>query len=121
MPQSAETRARQHLLFQGFTLYTMEAADALRQVGSKTLDNPEHAWAVELPDNFVQCHVAGQKVIVPLEPAIVRDVRMRLEAAIITGSAPAAEKLEAFPDELIRREAKRRGLLKKPEDKPEGF
>src|SRR5688572_21893596 len=112
MAQPKETRARQHLLLQGFTLYTMEAADALRAVGSKTLEDPSHAWAVELPDNYVQCHVSGEKIILPLDPAVILDARLRIEAAVMLGKTPPAEKLEAFPDELIQREAKRRGLIK---------
>jgi hypothetical protein len=71
---------------------------------------------VELPDNFVQCHVAGEKLILPLDPAVVRDARVRIEAAVTLGKAPPAEKLEAFPDELIQREARRRGLLKSQAD-----
>jgi hypothetical protein len=33
---------------------------------------------------------------------------MRIEAAVALGKAPPAERLEAFPDELIELEAKRR-------------
>lgn len=60
----------------------------------------------------VLCHTAGGRLLVPLAVPDVRDARMRIEAAVALGKAPAAERLEAFPDELIEREAKRRAKRK---------
>lgn len=60
----------------------------------------------------VLCHTAGTRLLVPLTVDDVRDARMRIEAAVALGKAPPAERLEAFPDELIEREAKRRAALK---------
>ena len=46
MSQSPETRALQHLLLQGFTLYPLPAAVATRLVARSLLDDPAHSWAV---------------------------------------------------------------------------
>jgi hypothetical protein len=56
----------------------------------------------------VVCHTQGGWLLVPLTVTDVRSARMRIEAAIALGKAPPAERLEAFPDEMIQREAKRR-------------
>jgi len=112
MAQSKETRALQHLLLQGFTLYTSEAADALRARGPSSLDDPAHAYAVVLGSGMVQCCWGGAQLLVPLATDDVRDARLKLETAVTLRLAPPVEKLEAFPDELIQREAKRRGLLR---------
>lgn len=136
-------RALQHLLVQGFTLYTTAAAVGVRLLDSGILDNPEHAWAIQfdrrslehtsrLPESdplratfadaavrsaapdaqHVVCHTQGALLMVPLKVADVRTARMRIEAAIALGKAPPAERLEAFPDELIEREAARRVALR---------
>lgn len=141
--QSHETRAIQHLLIQGFTLYTCTAAVCTRLVSRAVLDDPAHSWVVICGPNSLQwtamlqeddplrshlaeaavrsadpktphvvCHTAGSTLLVPLTVADVHDARLRIEAAVILGKSPPAEKLEAFPDELIEREAKKRGLLK---------
>lgn len=133
-----QTRALQHLLVQGFTLYTAAAAVATRLMDRAILDDPDHAWAVtfervslihtaKLDESdplaapfadaavrganktpHVICHTQGGTLLVPLLVGDVRSARMRIEAAIALGKAPTAERLEAFPDELIEREAKRR-------------
>lgn len=54
------------------------------------------------------CHTAGERLLVPLVVSDVRDARLRIEAAVALGKSPPAERLEAFPDELIEREAARR-------------
>jgi hypothetical protein len=137
--QSPETRATQHLLVQGFTLYPCAAAVCSRLTARGLLDDPSHAWAVlcdsrsldwtaMLADDdplkplfvdaavrsatpttpHVVCHTQGGWLLLPLVTVDVRDARMRIEAAVALGKAPPAERLEAFPDELIEREAKRR-------------
>jgi hypothetical protein len=60
----------------------------------------------------VLCCVHGGVLVVPLIVEDVRDARMRIEAAVTLQLAPPAERLEAFPDELIEREASRRAKLK---------
>jgi hypothetical protein len=137
--QSTGTRATQHLLVQGFTLYTCAAAVATRLVAPELLDEPEHPWAVlfdsssldwtamlpegdplraELAESAVRsadpktphvlCHVSGARLMVPLMPADVRDARMRIESAVTLSLSPPPERLEAYPDELIEAEARRR-------------
>lgn len=139
MQINAHGRALQHLLVQGFTLYTAPAAVCTRLVDRALLDDPAHAWAVyftpgairwtgalpvddPLRDVFgeaavlsgapatphVVCHTQGGRLLLPLEVNDVRDARLRVEAGVALGKAPPAERLEAFPDELIEREAKRR-------------
>lgn len=141
--QSPEIRATQHLLVQGFTIYSCAAAVCTRLTAPRLLDDPSHAWAVlcdsrslewtsMLPEGdplkadlgeaavrsadpmtpHVLCHTQGGRVLVPLMATDVRDARMRIEAAVALGKAPAAERLEAFPDELIEREAARRSKLR---------
>jgi hypothetical protein len=141
--QSPETRATQHLIIQGFELYSCAAAVATRFVARHLLDAPAHPWAVVcgidalqwvamLPEDdplkaelgeaavrssnpktpHVLCHTQGERLLVPLVVTDVRDARMRIEAAVMLGKAPPAERLEAFPDELIEREAKRRAKNK---------
>jgi hypothetical protein len=44
--QSPETRAMQHLLVQGFTVYPFAAAVCTRLVARQLLDDPSHTWAV---------------------------------------------------------------------------
>lgn len=131
--------AQQHLLVQGFTLYTAPAAVCTRLVQRELLDDPSHAWAVyftvdalmwtphlaaddPLRDIFAEaairsrlpatphavCHTLGGRLIVPLDVGHARDARMRIEAAIALGKAPPAERLDAFSDEHIEREAQRR-------------
>ena len=133
------TRAKQHLLVQGFTLYTAESAVCTRLVSRELLDDPSSTWAVLfdarsldwtaqlaeddlLAEDFgaaavrssgsggvhVLCCTAGARLLVPLTVADVRSARMRIEAAVAANMAPPAERLEAFPDELIEREARRR-------------
>jgi hypothetical protein len=140
--QSTETRATQHLLVQGFTLYTCAAAVATRLVAPRLLDGPEHTWAVlfdasslgwcaQLPKDdrliehfaeaavrssnpktpHVLCHTLGDFLVLPLDVTDVRHARMLIESAVALGKAPPAERLEAFPDELIEREAKRRAKV----------
>lgn len=46
MNVNAQGRALQHLLVQGFTLYTVPAAVCTRLVDRALLDDPAHAWAV---------------------------------------------------------------------------
>jgi hypothetical protein len=141
--QSTETRATQHLLVQGFTLYTCAAAVATRLVAPRLLDGPEHTWAVlfdsssiewtamlpeddplraELAESAVRsadpktphalCHASGARLMVPLLPADVRDVRMRIESAVALSLSPPPERLEAYPDQLIEAEARRRAKKK---------
>jgi hypothetical protein len=140
--QSQETRATQRLLVQGFTLYSCAAAVSTRLVARSLLDDPNHAWAVlcdsrslgwtaTLPDDdplkaplgeaavhsadpltpHVLCHTQGGLLLVPLGPDTL-NARMRIEGAVALGKAPPVERLEAFPDELIEREAKRRAKNK---------
>lgn len=110
MPQHPQTRALQHLLIQGFTLYTDEAATAMRAQGGSSLDNPNHAHAIVMRGGVVQCFWGGMQLMVPLEVNEVRDARLKLETAVTLQLAPPTEKLEAFPDEMLRRELKRRKL-----------
>lgn len=145
MENKTPVRAMQHLLVQGFTLYTAEAAVCMLLRGSPTLANPDHAWAClfdksswEFTDSMLgsvndavyqvfaaaaetckQQNVEGALVctqgvsmFVELLPAEMLGIRMKIETAIILGKQPPLEKLEAFGDEAIQREAKRRGLLK---------
>ncbi len=60
----------------------------------------------------VLCHTRGGRLLAPLAVTDVRDARMRIEAAVALGKSPPAERLEAFPDELIEREAARRSKLR---------
>lgn len=144
--QPPETRARQHLLLQGFTVYPCHAAVCVALIARSVLDNPSHPWAIELDadaqrwtsmllddDNsplaqnmrqgallagagspHVLTHTLGGLLLTPLVVADVREARMRIEAAVTLGKAPPAERLKAFPDELIEREAKRRQKQRKP-------
>jgi hypothetical protein len=131
--------AQQHLLVQGFTLYTVPAAVCSRLVARALLDDPGHTWAVYCTGDalswtahlaeddplraifaeaavrstrpappHVICHTQGSTLLVPLTTADVRGVRMRIEAAIALGKAPPAERLEAFSDEYVEREAEKR-------------
>jgi hypothetical protein len=152
MENTTNTRALQHLLVQGFTLYTAEAATSMLLGGSTTLADPAHAWAVEfdasswkhtdtllgnVPEAVYQVfaaaaetckqqqtsgvltHTQGASLFSRLLPADVAGVRMKIETAVILGKQPPTEKLEAFGDEAIQREAKRRGLLPKTPDRAE--
>lgn len=148
--QDPSTRARQHLLLQGFTSYTAEAAVSLVLQGQSSLDDVNHAWSVELnPQSWrhterlataetlsplaqllmgagetcrqdaatgVLCCVVGATLLEKLEPAAVQGVRMRIEAAIALGKQPPVEKLEAFSDEAIEKEAKRRKKAEKAKE-----
>lgn len=131
--------AMQHLLVQGFTLYTAPAAVCTRLAARTLLDNPAHAWAVYFAGDalhwtghlaeddplrqifadaavratrpgppHVVCHTRGSTLLVPLDVAHARDARMRIEGAIALGAAPPPERLEAFSDEMIEREAQKR-------------
>lgn len=115
MPQKLKTRALQHLIIQGFKLYTNEAADALRSIGPSALDDPDHAWAVLLGEGMVQCSWGGVQMLIPLTPDDVRDALLKLETAVTLSIAPAVERLQAFPDELLQREMKRRRLPREEE------
>lgn len=64
----------------------------------------------------VLCHAAGGAMLVPLTVPDVRDIRVRIESAVTMRLAPPPERLEAYPDELIEREAKRRAKKKKREE-----
>jgi hypothetical protein len=118
MPQEPETRARQHLLLQGFTLYTCEAAVALLLLGSLTLIDPAHAWAVEFDagsqahtsklsedsdvasqlrrgalmasggQRHVLTHTRGGLLLVPLQVGDVRTSRTRIEDAVALSRVP---------------------------------
>lgn len=146
--QDDQTRARQHLLVQGYTLYTAEAAVSLLLLGSTTLLDPEHAWAVEMDQTSwnhtdrllgqvdsplqqllsasaetcrqggqpgVLLHTQGATMLTQLRTNDVRNSRMTIEQAVILGHQPPTEKLQAFGDEAIQREAQRRGIIPKPE------
>jgi hypothetical protein len=147
--QSPETRATQRLLVQGFILYPCAAAVSTRLVARSLLDDPNHAWAVlcdsrsldwtamladddplkaQLAEAAVRstsgaphalCHTQGGLLLVPLGPDTL-NARMRIETAVALGKAPPAERLEAFPDELIEREAKRRAKRKERDESPPG-
>lgn len=108
--QSPATRALQHLILQGFTLYTSEAVDCMRAQGSVTLNDPTYAYAIVLSDGMVQCFWGGYQMLCELLPAQVRDARQKLETAVTLGLAPPTQALDAYPDEMIAREAKRRRL-----------
>jgi hypothetical protein len=56
------------------------------------------------------CHTLGGLIVAPLDPGdeVLRRARVRIEGAITLGKQPPTEKLEAFSDELIEREAARR-------------
>lgn len=144
MPQDPTTRARQHLLLQGFTIYPCHAAVCVALVARGVLGDPGRAWAIEfgadsqrwtsmLPNDddsllaqsmrqaalmasadspHVLTHTRGGLLLTPLAVTDVREARMRIEAAVALGKTPAAERLEAFPDELIEREARRRARAK---------
>jgi hypothetical protein len=58
------------------------------------------------------CRAAGSTLLVPLVVTDVLNARMRIEAAVALGKVPPAERLSAYPDELIEREAARRAKLK---------
>ena len=143
--QDPTTRARQHLLIQGFTLYTCEAAVAMLALSSGTLSDPSHAWSVEFDERsllytsllppgspfaaelaegavaaaggarHVLNHTQGGLLLVPLDVGDVRDSRMRIEAAVALGKAPPVEKLQAFGDEMLLAEARKRGLALRDE------
>lgn len=134
----ADCRAKQHLLVQGFTLYTCEAAVCTRLLAPAILDDPAHTWAVLFnsksqyytaqlrPDDGllqafseaalraatgapqVLCSAQGETLLLPLEVTDVRSARVRIEAAVVMKLSPPAERLEVYPDELIEQEAKRR-------------
>lgn len=60
--------------------------------------------------------VSGVTLFEPLTEERVLDARQRIEAAIALGKQPPAEKLEAFSDEAIAFEAKRREKAGHAED-----
>lgn len=107
--QSPTTRALQHLLVQGFTLFTDEAAQALRDAGKPLENRPGLAYAIVI-GRSVQCCLGGQQLLIPLEVEHVRDARLKLETAITLQLAPPTQALDAYPDELLQREMKRRKL-----------
>jgi len=137
-----DIRATQHLLIQGFAIHYAPAAVCTRIVARGLLDNTEAPWAVVFyrgaltwtagmaaddplaaefaeaavraeTEPMVLCQVAGGRLLLPLTVADVKDARMRIEAAVALELAPPAERLEAFPDELIQREAERRSKLRR--------
>jgi hypothetical protein len=140
MNTDSHTRALQHLIVQGFTLYTAAAAVCTRLVDRALLDEPRHVWAVYFGSNsldwtarlanddplqeafgaaavrsargapHVVCHTLGGVLVVPLDVTACRDARMRIEGAIAQGKAPPPERLEAFSDDMIEREAQRRAF-----------
>lgn len=146
MSADANCRAMQHMLLQGFTLYTAQAAVCTRVLAPSLLEDPEHAWAAifdvqaqvwmqHIPENdryllvfaeaalkatngghHVVCHTQGETLVLPMEVSDVRAARMRIEAAVVMKTAPPVERLTAYPDELIEQEAKRRRAKKRPEE-----
>jgi hypothetical protein len=56
----------------------------------------------------VICQAAGSRMVLPLDAIDVRDARVRLEAATTLKLAPPAERLEAYPLELLQRELRKR-------------
>ena len=149
MPQHPTTRAQQHLLLQGFTLYPCAAAVALMLLEPGVLEDQGHNWAIICDGSSMGwaskltgdgkfatalrdcallsaggtlhavCHTLGAVLVVPLDPVDAKDARMRIEAAVTLGKQPPAERLEAFGDEMIAREANRRGLIAKVPREPE--
>lgn len=141
MPQSKETRAIQHLLVQGFEILPCYAAVSTLLVAPSRLHSgtpiaiccgaESSAWAEMLPDDeplkeairaaaqlgaeapHAVCCAQGACLVVALDPAgPVRDALARIRGAIETGRAPPAEKLEAFGDEALEAEYKRRARQK---------
>lgn len=147
MKLPAQTKAMQHLIVQGFTLYPCAAAVTTRLVAPSLLDDPQHAWAVlfdasaqrwlamlpkddPLASTFGEaalrstvtphavCQTMGERLVVPLDPGdqVLRTARVRIEGAVTLAKAPPTERLEAFPDELIEREAARRAKRREQGD-----
>jgi hypothetical protein len=56
----------------------------------------------------VICQTAGSRMLLPLDVVDVRDARIRLEAATTLKLAPPAERIEAYPLELLQRELRKR-------------
>lgn len=83
MIQSAETRARQHLLVQGFTLYTCEAAVSMLMLDTKTLKDPGHAFAIEVPTGSVSFTGLLTNELEPRELVVVLQ-----SAAVQAGTIP---------------------------------
>lgn len=69
----------------------------------------------------VVCHTQGAYALLPMVVADVRDARMNIEAAVALGKSPPTDRLEAFSDDAIEREAKRRKKARKEgDDQPSG-
>jgi hypothetical protein len=58
-------------------------------------------------------HTQGAWLLMPLDVASVRGARMRIEEAVIRGLQPPTDKLQAFGDEQLLQEARRRKLVVK--------
>jgi|SRR6187551_18821 len=56
----------------------------------------------------VVVQAAGSRMVLPLDILDVRDARIRLEAATTLKLAPPADRLEAYPLELLERELRKR-------------
>lgn len=135
---NANARALQHLLVQGFTLYTCPAAVCTRLAAPLVLET--HPWAVTFEssgsaewcaqlkeddplrarmleasqgatkkDPTVLCHFEGFYLALPLEVNEVRHAAARLEVAKnLAVEPPSAEGLQALPSEILEQELKRR-------------
>jgi hypothetical protein len=131
----ANCRALQHLLVQGFTLYTTPAAVCIRRSVPNVLDG--HSWAIvldaasqawlqHLPEedvlrpllvaaatgtSRVLCHLEGVYLDLDLEVDQVRHAHSRLEVAKnLSVEPPSLDGIMAIPEEVLQQELKRRKL-----------
>jgi hypothetical protein len=135
---NAHARALQHLLVQGFTLYTCPAAICVRMCAPLVLE--AHTWACYFVDSgaidwcsrldeadpwravmmeaaegatpktpLVLCHFDAMFLALPLQVDEVRHAKARLEVAKnLDVEPPSLEGVRAIPDDVLELELKRR-------------
>ncbi len=142
MTLNAQGRALQHLLVQGFTLYTCPAAVCTRLGAPLIMET--HPWAVYFESGAVEwcaqlkdddplrarmaeaasqatkkdpwalCHFEGVYLALPLAVDEVRHARARLEVAKnLSVEPPSIEGVMAIPDDILELELKRRRKVEK--------
>jgi hypothetical protein len=148
MSKDLTCRIQQHLLVQGFTLYTGLSATCTRLMVPAALDN--HSWAAligkdslpwvqQLKDDdvlknhfitavnmantnkniSVLCHYKGNYLIIPPDVSEVRHAIERLiKAAELNVPVPPIENIRAIPDSILQAELKRRKKDADPEETP---
>jgi len=145
MSQNANTRALQHLLLQGFTPYTCQAAVCTRLQAPLVLET--HPWAVVMERGAalwcgrlldddpmrprfleaaegasqaqprVLCHYDGIFLALPLVVDEVRHAQARLEIAKNLSVVPTSlDGLAAVPDDILKLELRRRKKLAENQD-----